>query len=87
MTVEMLGPDKGQQKEVRALNRAIRWNQDKGTEYEADPWHLEVMVSQLELENAKSVAAHGAKEEGRTNENHDEELNEDKPHQCRALVA
>ena len=40
LTAELLGPDEGQQKEVRVLNRVLRWT-DKGVEYEAGPRHAE----------------------------------------------
>ena len=33
-TVEVLGPDEGQQSEVRVLNLVLRWNDEKGVEYE-----------------------------------------------------
>ena len=64
MAVEVLGPDKGQQKEVRALNRVLRCNNGKGIEYEADPRHAEIMLTQLDLQDAKPAATPGSKEEG-----------------------
>ena len=43
VTVEVLGPDAEQCREVRVLNRILRWTDD-GIEYEADPRHVEIML-------------------------------------------
>ena len=43
-TVETVGPEKGQCKEVRVLNRVLRWNDKIGVEYEADSRHVEVVL-------------------------------------------
>ena len=59
-----LGPDRNDAKEVRVLNRMIRYvNDDRGerAEYEADPRHAELIVSQLGLQRAKSVTTLGLK--------------------------
>ena len=44
MTTEVMGPDKDQKQEVRVLNRILRWTQE-GIEYEADPRHAEIVLS------------------------------------------
>ena len=82
-----LGHGRNDAKEVRVLNRVVRWNDYKGIEYEADPRHVEIMIGLLELENAKSAVAPGAKEEGRTKEEHGEDLDEEATHVYGALVA
>ena len=37
MDDKAVGPDGGQQTEVRVLNRVLRWNNQSGIGYEADP--------------------------------------------------
>lgn len=59
LTEEMLGPDEGQKREVRVLNRVLRWNNENGVEYEADPGHVQIMMNQLGLQEAKSAVAKG----------------------------
>ena len=63
-----LGPDPSDDKEVRILNRIVRWT-DESIEYEADPRHAEKLVQELGLEGcikkltehcAPSVAAPGS---------------------------
>ena len=51
---EILGPDEGEVKELRILNRVVRWEED-GLEREADQRHAELIISQLDLSNAKPV--------------------------------
>ena len=69
------------------LNHVIRWNPQKGIEYEVDLRPLDVMIKQLHLERAKSVVSPGAKEEGTTKEWHPNLLDEARTHEYRALVA
>ena len=59
--VEILGPDPDECREVRILNRIIRWEQD-GLCYEADQRHAELAVRELGLENCKPVATPGCHE-------------------------
>ena len=40
--------------EIKILNRIVRWTTE-GLEYEADPRHVEIMLAQLELADAKEV--------------------------------
>ena len=63
LTVETLGPDKDQVKEVRVLNRVLGWT-SKGIEYEADPRHVEIILQQLNIDKCKPVTTPGTKEEG-----------------------
>lgn len=67
LTVEILGPDEGQKKEVRVLNGALRWIKE-GIEYEADPRHAEIILQQSHIEACKVVATPGTRNEGRTKE-------------------
>jgi len=51
-----LGPQEGDTKVVRLLNRVIEWKHD-GIYMESDPRHAEIIVKQLELENALPFSA------------------------------
>merc|ERR1739836_64577 len=64
LKVEVLGPDENQNKEVRVLNRILRWT-NEGIEYEADPRHVEIVLKQLNIDNCKPVITPGTKDEGR----------------------
>jgi hypothetical protein len=60
----ILGPEPGDDREVRVLNRIIRYVSDERgerIEYEADPRHAELIVAQLGLAGAKSVTTPGTK--------------------------
>ena len=51
---EFLGPEEGQNRELRVLNRVLRWT-SRGIEYEPDQRHSEIIVKTLKLEHAKAV--------------------------------
>ena len=54
----LLGAGRDDAKEVRILNRYVRWDSDGGRnwiEYEPDPRHAELIVKSLNLESAKGV--------------------------------
>ena len=55
-----LGPGPQDNKEVKILNRVVRWT-PQGVEYEADPRHVEQIIRDLELVGAKSVTTPGLK--------------------------
>ena len=59
---EIFGPDAREVKELRVLNRAIKW-ESTGITWEADPRHAEMIVEQLEMTGAKPVITPGLKEE------------------------
>ena len=61
---EILGPDEVEVKELRVVNRVICWEED-GLEWEADQRHAELIISQLDLSEAKAVITPGVKDEGR----------------------
>ena len=55
----VLGPDTHDSREVRVLNRLVRWVEDSDglrVEYEADPRHQEIIIKTLKLESAKAVS-------------------------------
>ena len=65
----VLGPDPGQGdvREVVCLNRVFRWCLPAGgragaIEIEADARHVEILIHQLNLQNAKSLASHWRQE-------------------------
>ena len=49
-----LGPDKKDDKEIRILNRCVKYT-DSGIEYEADPRHAEIIIRELGLVDKSSV--------------------------------
>ena len=56
----VLGPGKKDAKEVVVLNRVLAWDGDE-FRYEADPRHVEVMLRDLGLEDAKPAPTPGVK--------------------------
>ena len=62
VTAKLLGPELGQEHEVRVLNRVLRW-EPSGLVYEPDQRHAEVIIRELGLENAGSVLTPGTRAE------------------------
>ena len=62
--VEMLGSNAGQVQEMRILNKVVRVT-NEGIELEADPRHAELVVKELGLDNSKTTAVPGSKEEAK----------------------
>ncbi len=62
--VEKLGADAGDVKEVRVLNKVIRYTSE-GLELEADPRHAELVVRDLEVEGSKTFRTPGVKVENK----------------------
>ena len=58
---------------MRVLNRILTWTKD-GISYDAGPRHVEIVISELGLKDAKGVVTQGAKGESTTNDNHDDNL-------------
>ena len=52
----VLGPGPDHKREIRVLNRVLRWTFE-GIEYEPDQRHAELVVKDLELEGAKPVSS------------------------------
>ena len=50
----ILGSARGDSKEIRVLNRVIRYT-DAGICYEADPRHVEILPEQLKLDDSKKA--------------------------------
>ena len=55
-----IGPGAADVKELRMLNRIIRWT-TKGVEYDADPRQVEKLLAEIELEGANGAATPGQK--------------------------
>ena len=72
---EVIGPDPGQQREARVLNRVICW-EETGITWEPDPRHAEIMIELMGLKGARPLKITGFKEEKKT----DRELHEDIDH-------
>ena len=63
----MIGPDKTDNKELRILNRIIRYT-EKGIELEVDLRHAELIVAQLGLTESKPLSCPSAEEVERDND-------------------
>ena len=74
-----LGPGPEDKKEGRALNRVIRWMDDR-IQYEADPRQVERLVAECGLQGANGVATPGVKATFK-------ELEEDQPLPARLTTA
>ena len=80
------GPEAHHTQEVKILGRTLRWT-DAGIEYEADPRHRAVVMSELGLESCRPVTTpHGPEEQGCL-PGQDEPLNAEEATRYRALVA
>ena len=84
---EVLGPEEGQVKQLKILNRVLTWDGCRELIYEADPRHVEIIVRQLELEQSKAVGTPGTKEEGTTQLTMEHPLSSQQTSNYRALVA
>ena len=58
---DILGPEEGCSREVKILNRTIRWT-PTGIEYEPDSKHADLIIRDLKLELSKPVATPGISE-------------------------
>ena len=84
---QTFGPGKDDVKQLKILNRIICWEGSKGITHEADPRHVEIMVEQLKLKDARPVNTPGTKDEGKTQEDGEQKLSGAEASQYRALVA
>ena len=55
--MEILGPEPGQDTEVKILSRVIRWTEE-GLEYEADQRHADLLVKEMKAEKGKMQLHH-----------------------------
>jgi len=58
----VMGPEKGDCKEIRILNRLLRYT-EFGVEIEADPRHAEIIVRDMGMKDAKALGTPGIKHE------------------------
>ena len=83
--MDVLGPEEGQEREVKILSRVIRWT-NTGLEYEADQRHADLLIKEMKLENAKEVVTpivgHSIEKE-----ESDRELNPQEATQFRSIAA
>ena len=63
LKVEMLSGEKSDVREVKILNKIVRWT-DRGIELEADPRHAEIVIRELGLEGSTPSKIPGVKAEG-----------------------
>ena len=83
----MLGPGSENQQILNIMNRVVTWDQSKGLSYEADPRHVEILLQQLKMTDAKPVTTPGTKDEGRNSEDHALKFDDKEAIEYRALVA
>ena len=84
---QLLGPGKGQCQQLKILNGVVTLHGQRGITYEADPRHVELVIEQLILKDAKTVSTPGTREEGRSKEDHKEALDEKESTRYRAVIA
>ena len=84
---QILWPNKDQLQQVKILNRVIIWDNENGIGYEVDPRHVEIIIQQFSLDNAKPVVTFGTKEDGKTTVDAEDPLDEGPATKYRALVA
>ena len=61
-------------KEVRVLNRIIRWIPQQGITMEEDPRHVDILVQRLQVDDMKALTAPRAKDEGEKEENKEDKI-------------
>ena len=83
----MFGPGKDQVQQVKVLNRIVKWDDQVGIQYEAVPRHVEIIIKQLQLDEAKPVSTPGTKDEGRIAEDSETPLSDKDSTNYRVLVA
>ena len=83
----MVGTREGTPATNKDLNRIAIWNNPHGLEYEADTRHVDIILKQLQMTEAKPVSTPGTKEEGRTGEDSEIALEEEEATQYRARVS
>lgn len=82
-----LGPGKDHVKQINILNRIGTWDNTNGIRYEADPRHAEIILKQLQLEEAKIASSPRTKDAGRTSEDCEMQLSDKESTTYRAIVA
>ena len=83
----MLAPGEGQVKQVKISNMILSWDTTKDLIFEIDIRHVEIIIEQLRLQDAKLVTTSGTKEEDTTQSDMDEKLDVEIVSKYRALVA
>lgn len=84
---QAFGLGKEHHQQIKVLNRVASWNGRKGIASEADPRHVELLVEQFGLQDAKIGSILGVLEEGGTSEEHEGLVNEKYTKRCRAIIA
>ena len=69
------------------MNRIVSWHGRVGVKYGFDPRHIEIIVEQLKLRDAKFANSPGIRDEGRIQEYHENQLDTKEASSYRAIVA
>ncbi len=85
---EYLGPEANLSREIRVLNRVIRWT-PRGLEYEPDQRHAEIIIADMQMKGARPVMTPAVVEDKDAQELREasKELNKTDARQYRALAA
>ena len=62
----IVGPMGGTRRHLKVFNRIVTWHGEKGFACEADPRHVEPVIEQLGLQEAKIISTLGTRDEGIT---------------------
>jgi hypothetical protein len=82
-----LGPDQGDEKSLRILNRVMEWGENE-TRHKADQRYADIILRDLGLKgNSKSVVTPGVKGKSEKGDDYDEELEGEEATLYRAAVA
>ena len=73
--------------EIKRLNRIVGWDHTKGIVSEARPSRAGITFQQLRVDGAKAVSILGTKDDGRTPEDCEEELDEQQAFQYISITA
>jgi len=86
MKTKIIGKRMGEEREGRVLNRLVRITED-GWEYEPDLRHAELIVKELQLEEANAVSTPGEDEKRWEEEENEEPLENEKATRFRKIAA
>jgi hypothetical protein len=81
-----LGPEKGDDKSIRILNRIVQWNK-KGISYEADQRHAEIIMVHQGLDKDSTAMVTPGEKYPHIDEDDEEELDGGEATKYRAMTA
>ena len=82
----ILGPDQKDDKEVVILGRVVRWR-DWGIEFEADPWHRQVLADRFGFTKESAAGAHNGDKERKEDARDEIKMGKQQAKEFREMVA